>query len=365
MEPKHNNRASNKMRAFWIIVLLLSANFILIAWGASMGQSTGKEVNLCNHCHQMNPEIYTWQASTHRNIPCSKCHSNHSVFGMFLKNRNDAKAVINARNFVSDSQCLDCHTKERLVTPPDGLIISHSIHSQKGIDCVDCHKNIAHAQVKTKFIETGIKDFDDFTIEDAKQLNAFGNRIPMKTCLKCHNGAKAPEGCAACHKNKFIPTSHKETNWNSNHGNSAVKNLESCNFCHEYDVAKQQTADIKNGNYQSLQQYAKNNTFCENCHKKRPEKHNKIYYVAHNKSATDNKQFCFVCHNWDSTASAPSNIMCVKCHVPSVHPRDWVNVHKDKLQNGQGVTCFSCHDQYSCTKCHAERGVNLVNRKIY
>lgn len=358
---------SNKLLTYSLVVLLFSLSIFILAAAANLGQKTGDDPSFCNSCHQMNLEAFTWQESTHRNIACNNCHPRHSILGMFLGERSKDRTVITTTNFVENALCLKCHSTGRLVTPPEGLNISHSVHLTKGIDCVDCHKSIAHAQVRLKYVEKA----NGFTKEDAKKMYVFGNRVPMSTCLKCHNGTKAPNNCNTCHKDKQMPISHDVPDWKTNHGNPALFDLKNCNFCHQFDVEKQQTAKIRNGNYQSLQRYARGMNFCNDCHKQRPDKHTAIFSVTHNKNAKANKEFCLVCHNWEvqnNTNKPPSLILCNKCHVPSVHPNKWMNTHKDEFKPDKKTTamsCFKCHDQISCTRCHSAKGVNLVNRKLY
>ena len=350
-----------KIMTFGLIALLLCVSLILTA-SVTTKSTTEKETKTCGNCHQMQPQLYTWQESAHKQIPCTKCHPDSSLLSMFLRNRTDDRAVIKVEKFIKDDVCMDCHTANRTVTPPNSLIISHSLHMTKGVDCVDCHRDVAHAQVNVKVLEPGEKDFETFTKADAKKLASFGNRIPMNTCMKCHNGTKAPKDCSACHQNKPVPSSHTPIDWKTNHGALAFKDLSGCNFCHEYDVAKQQTAKVKNRDYASLQEYARTNNFCKDCHEEKPKGHNEVYSVAHNKEAKANKENCLVCHNWkdNNMPAPPSDIVCTKCHVSSTHPTNWVNIHKEKARGTDAQSCFSCHDQKSCTNCHSSRGVNLA-----
>lgn len=363
MENEELNAKSSLPRVVLIIAIALLVILGLFLNFSSRQSSANYKNKLCSSCHQMSPQVLTWQRTAHSKISCSKCHPDSSLFGMVFRSKTGAfKTPITAKNF-DDKVCIECHTTDRNVTPPFGLKASHSLHLSKGVDCVDCHRDVAHAQVTGKILEPGLRNVDSFSEGDAQKLVAYGNRIPMDTCMRCHNGAKAPKECLACHSNKPVPANHKVPAWKSAHGTNALKDLKSCNFCHEYDVGKQKEAKTISGDYQSVQNYARTNSFCKDCHLKRPVTHNQFYSVAHRTKAIGNRQSCLVCHDdgqgANLTAPPTTQVYCSKCHVVSrKHTPDWVNTHKKQAQLQNAESCFSCHDVNSCNKCHSARNVN-------
>lgn len=355
----------SRLSKYAIFLGIILVMFIALTFTMSSTLATPQmEEKICGSCHQMSPELLTWKNTSHNRVACTSCHPDSSLATMIMNSRSGNYYKITTKETVPDSACLTCHTKDRTVTPPHSLIVSHSLHVSKEINCVRCHRNVAHSLVADKVLDVGKKDFYTFIEKDAQELSSFGNTIPMFVCMKCHNGAKAPKDCLACHENKPVPESHQAPGFKTGaHGAAAYQNLSSCNQCHEYDVAKQKTANAKNLNYPSLQSYARTSDFCSGCHKNRPASHDSFYSVRHKQKAMENIQNCYVCHNAKpdtqlATPPAPK-VVCSSCHATKIHPADWIQVHPTKAKADGAVECFSCHDQASCTKCHSARGVNV------
>lgn len=134
--------------------------------------------NKCLKCHEMKERGESLKLTAHKRFACTTCHTKVESNLNYLKHiTNRYNKEIKLYNVPENSVCLQCHTNTRNITPPQNLIIPHEYHMQRGIDCVDCHKYAAHG--------------------DLNKPN--NNRIPMKTCLRCHNGYKASNKCEVCH----------------------------------------------------------------------------------------------------------------------------------------------------------------------
>jgi hypothetical protein len=130
-------------------------------------------------------------------IDCQYCHSGAAV---------SPNAMIPAV-----STCMNCHTISRKTRPeiiklkkfsdegtpipwkrvhrvPDYAYFNHSVHVNKGIDCVNCHGRVENMDVVLQ-----------------------ASQFTMGACLDCHRNALArfpdlknlktgPENCAACHR---------------------------------------------------------------------------------------------------------------------------------------------------------------------
>lgn len=336
MDTVRDKKSWLKIGFLLLVIGLLLLGGIYIR-GAQAAYNGGTKDKLCLGCHQMKSQVKTWQLSAHSEIACNSCHQGISPSEMYFRAKSgNYEKPIRAVTFIPDKICLGCHTTDRAITPPEGLIIPHSLHSKKGVDCIDCHHDLAHG-----------------TMAD------FGNRVAMKTCMRCHNGQKAPNTCNACHENKTVPANHSSITWGTSHGADALKNLQSCNSCHEYDLAKQAKINMVNGDYSIVQLYARSNSFCRDCHQKRPLTHDRFFSVTHRSQASKDKSGCFVCHNQSpqtSGISPTTTVYCSKCHVNG-HPPDWLKTHKKSATLKDAQTCFSCHDTSSCTKCHKARKI--------
>ena len=128
----------------------------------------------CQYCHA------AVMVSAHATIPavsvCMNCHS------VARKNRPE---IIKLTKYYTDGVALPW---KRIHRVPDYAYFNHSVHVNKGIDCVNCHGNIDNMDVVQQVVP--------FT---------------MGACLNCHRNAKemlptvqnvknGPENCGACHR---------------------------------------------------------------------------------------------------------------------------------------------------------------------
>lgn len=134
-------------------------------------------------------------------IDCQYCHTN--VEKSAFANVPSTDVCMNCHNFARtdrpEIQKLTQYYKEGKPIPwkrihrlPEFVYFSHSVHVNKGIDCVNCHGDIAR-------------------MEKVGQVSSF----TMAACLDCHrnpekriqdfelikaNIKKGPEYCSACHR---------------------------------------------------------------------------------------------------------------------------------------------------------------------
>lgn len=193
-----------------LLVMTLCAIFVICV--TIYGRSTvytdkHKAAEFCNSCHEMQADYNTWMYSSHSEELCTRCHSNVSPTSIALNYlTNSYVTPVKLKDFYSDANCLQCHNPNRVVTPPGDLIVPHDLHTAKGVDCIDCHNNIAHGDIyRSKLIGEKMKP-QDVTKTIAQEQLANNNQVKMSTCMRCHNGAKAPDACSACHKVLRQPT---------------------------------------------------------------------------------------------------------------------------------------------------------------
>jgi hypothetical protein len=129
----------------------------------------------CARCH---PGPYaTWKASSEHpvSVSCQQCHAGHP------KARSTPPGFL-ADEAQVDPHCLSCHQEmaEKMEVERRLIKISHRRHTDEGLGCSDCHKNVAH----------GIP-------------SAEGNRPPKSACYKCHileiDGSAEDPSCQMCH----------------------------------------------------------------------------------------------------------------------------------------------------------------------
>ncbi|WP_366921840.1 NapC/NirT family cytochrome c [Metallumcola ferriviriculae] len=350
----YTERRPKKGKGRLLIIYLVIA---VVGFGLGSYLKYSSNPNACSGCHAMKPQVKTWQVTAHNNIKCDACHKNVSLPTFAFRQMTERyKLPLTTDVLVEDETCLGCHNPKRIVTPPGDLVIPHYLHLEKGIDCIDCHDNVTHANVSEKVIAAGI-DPNTFTIDDAAKVATMGNRIPMDKCMECHNGAMATRDCNACHNDKTAPTNHGNETWAIRHGIEAFKNVDGCNACHEYDVAKKGEFQSEDDTLINVRKVARTNAFCYNCHIDRPQSHTKVYSVDHPEKARAFPEGCLACHNKDKeeqVVSAPTTqVYCEQCHF-SLHPADWEPNHKNKVHQDGDAQCYDCHDASSCASCHKQ-----------
>jgi Cytochrome c7 and related cytochrome c/Class III cytochrome C family len=128
----------------------------------------------CKYCHT------GATVSPHANVPpLSTCMNCHSVA------RKSRPEIIKLTKYYEDGVALPW---KRVHEVPDYAYFNHSVHVNKGIDCVHCHGNVENMDV--------VQQVSQFT---------------MGACLDCHRNAperlrsvagvqKGPENCSACHR---------------------------------------------------------------------------------------------------------------------------------------------------------------------
>ncbi|MHB8983925.1 MAG: cytochrome c3 family protein [Carboxydocellales bacterium] len=190
-----------------MVVALMAA--ILFAQGNISYTQNKKEASFCKNCHEMNPNVFTWQISSHNRIGCLKCHDDIELADFTYRHwRGFFNTPIVAKSFISNETCTACHSETRVITPMQNNIVPHQLHLNKGVDCIDCHNSITHFNVSSLLIAQKVKDVSTFGARDAKKFKS-NKSVPMGTCLVCHNGSKASNQCKACHKEapKAVPQS--------------------------------------------------------------------------------------------------------------------------------------------------------------
>lgn len=128
----------------------------------------------CQYCHT------GVEKTRHAMIPSvSTCMNCHTVA------RKDSPEIEKLASYYNEGEALPW---KRVHKVPDYAYFNHSVHVNKGIDCVSCHGDVDQMDV-------------------IRQVNSF----TMASCLDCHRNAhdklpniegikKGPDNCFACHR---------------------------------------------------------------------------------------------------------------------------------------------------------------------
>lgn len=175
--------------------LLVAAVLGLAA--AALGYAGTATDEFCTSCHaeigeqrvggqSADASSSTQRKPAHAQVRCVRCHEEPLPAG-FVTNvaariRFGIKQAAGERGPSSEAsvpsdRCIGCHrqillrTTESTVT---GVVMSHAEPVERGVPCLECHKNAGH------------------------RSGAQG--VSMNSCLRCHDGEAASAACALCHK---------------------------------------------------------------------------------------------------------------------------------------------------------------------
>lgn len=379
-----------KINKFWqtnkikITVILLGL-IVILALGYIGTDQLSKSPQFCAKCHEMTPEYVTWKASVHSQIACASCH-NKPGLGNLISNAFGSNGLtghmtksynvpIKAASQIGQDVCKQCHSTHRTYNLSGDLIVPHDKHSAKNIDCIACHTDVAHGGIVRK----GLTKNGNNTIWTANNavnlMNKEDTKPKMNTCLACHTKRGITTACEACHSIISEPADHKAYDWTSVHGKKAEKDFNYCNKCHSFSITGGK-------NSANISDYVKSNSYCRDCHKKRPADHGTNWLSIHSAKALPDKIGCLVCHS-QSKPKPEDNLTttyCFQCHgnanvnmtgdntnneaktkntgAFSYHDSNWIKNHPNYIKD-QGIQkgkCFSCHESTQCSNCHSSNG---------
>lgn len=383
-----------------LMIGLIGFIIILIACGYGVNAYTSTP-SFCKSCHEMQPEYATHSISVHKNISCVKCHDKPGIQNLIpnkVKLLKEAyihftgqvpkQITVKKLNDVPTENCLQCHTKSKLVKATGDLKVNHPGHIIKdGIPCITCHAGISHGKIAARGLNTA-SNRDNFTAANTKKIMAKQDVMPnMGTCIDCHDkvnkgqkpwkdtnyvmppinqktdtaeqdkktqdlilqaigkhktkNAKISMDCKTCHKIVNIPAVHKNPDWQVNHGSMALQELNKCLTCHQDSkwvkpVPKDNMISVLKSANQQVEKAPNNaqtvesiraNKFCNACHSKEPPSHTQSGDWAFDHAA--------------SASTANSRTNCSVCHDEKTQTAA-TNVPK-----APAVSCESCHQYFS------------------
>lgn len=202
------------------------------------------------------------------------------------------------------------------------LIFSHRYHLEKaGASCLDCH------------------------ISSPASTRAEDNNLPKeKTCLVCHDGTRARNSCALCHKNA-------ET------AKARIPLHRDFKFNHQLhlglgNMAPALAAAIDSGRYLSapgdMRRHLSTGNACLACHRGL----NETDFAT--KENLPKMADCLVCHG-----KIDPPFSCGYCHTsearlkPASHTHAFHDLHSNRQAVPDKTTCKVCHGvKFTCMGCH-------------
>jgi len=157
-EDKPSFKRSTQKKVLISLVVLVA--LVLIA---GVGMHYTSQPYFCNTCHEISPNVASWQVSPHDNVPCLNCHANPGTVGyvsrklkglgeVYLHFTNQIPAKIEPK--INIQTCINCHTGQNsgfpaaknitIETGPQAPRISHKFMLDNKVSCLNCHRYTAH-----------------------------------------------------------------------------------------------------------------------------------------------------------------------------------------------------------------------------
>ena len=383
MKDANNEAPPPRFRGKWSKIGALTLMFLIVFFAVGYASHEGSSSSrFCSSCHEMKPEYYTWSNSSHSEVDCVDCHTEPGAANV-LKTKADTvdqaikkqmktyEAPIRMPSEITDAACEKCHNVDtREFTPTGDVIIPHDKHKAEGVSCIQCHSGVAHGKIADRKMAyvTDYAEWDSKTGALAMADQAYV-KPAMDTCIDCHEARKITTECSSCHTTGMLPESHTKDDFTQTHGSEASEELEECHTCHKdmsteplegYDEISplDKYMDSQKQGAKNHLNYAKDNTFCQDCHEIRPDSHDSKFINSHGSLASANQEACIACHDLKQTSSTNgSQVYCSSCH-PSTHSQNkkWKERHPVPINEGQKLeqTCYTCHVEAKCSSCHTE-----------
>ncbi len=313
----------------------------------------------CANCHYMQPYVDEWKASTHKDVPCVKCHptERRAMFAQFIKYVTRTYNP-RPRAFVSDDACLGCHKEmpESAAVKFMAVSFPHKPHlaaDRRGIRlrCASCHgssQQAGHVSVDQKVCflchfkgqgpadtvagcgachgaPSGMARHGEF-IFDMKAYADAG-----VACSRCHisvhegDGAVPRDKCYSCHVSLLDQISDVKLVHERHVEQQEIRCLE----CHD---------PIRHGNIKTLSVL---DVSCESCHSNLHSGPKEMYLGVGAKGAPDTPSRMFA-----------AQINCIGCHTKVV-------TQGGSAFLGQGNKTA---DPRACAACHDARYIPMVGR---
>ncbi|SDM70787.1 NapC/NirT family cytochrome c [Bacillus sp. OK048] len=372
----------SRLRLYKFMTLTVLFLVLFFSLGA-VGLEATSSSKFCASCHEMKPEYYTWKASSHSQVDCVNCHikpgfkqTAKDKIGLIAKavNKDDTQNVAPIRmpGEIPDSTCESCHNVlQRQFTVSGDIIIPHDKHKDEDVSCIQCHSGVAHGEIADREM-TFKTDYDkwDSDLGIAAMADLKWTRPTMDTCMDCHESRQVTTECSACHTTGMLPKSHEEASFKTKtHGKQAKEELKDCNSCHKYmssveiegyegPSVLEKYIQADSGKVTKTERtYAKENTFCQDCHKIRPPSHEGSYFDDHGAQASKNGETCYTCHEPNRSNTSSSNTVdCSSCHQMK-HLNKWREKHPVAVGNvtKPQESCYTCHVKKTCSSCHKSK----------
>ena len=360
--PGRLHRFSRLLRK--LIPVAILAVILLVVTSVGFVEYSARP-SFCKSCHIMQPYYDSWATSSHRDVPCIKCHYAPGIRAEAMGKLQAANQVVKYVTGsygvkpwaeIEDAACLrsGCHSERKVegVVDYNGVRFDHATHlgelrRGKQLRCTSCHSQIVQGEHVA---------------------------VTVATCVLCHFKDRPPgaplAGCTGCHPSPARVES--PAGYVVDHS-QYVQDRISCISCHNEVTVGSGSAERSR---------------CFNCHNE-PARLGQFENttLVHQVHIAEHKVECTQCHTPIEhrvvALASTFELDCRSCHV-QVHDA------QRRLYAGMGghdarnmpskmflarVSCLGCHGQpatlrghqrvqlageASCLSCHGIRYANML-----
>ncbi len=325
----------------------------------------------CLTCHYMEPYYESWQASSHKDVPCIDCHYPP---GLQMELRRKFQASVQLVKYVTkqygtrpwtevdDASCLrsGCHAKRLLVGKVDfnGVDFDHGPHLTQfrrvtRLRCTSCHSQIVQGTHMAATAATCyLCHFKRIPTEQAMAECTTCHKPPLPEttpeaaaahklveergvrCKECHAGVVEGVGevprsrCLTCHSDQERLDQYDDVE--AMHHNHVTEHKVDCMRCHQEILHRLPKKDP----HGSLD--------CQGCHPDHHSKVRELYAGAGDHGIEPSPDPMFA-----------SRVTCVSCH------RTHGNTHGGPVLRAGAAGCMNCHgEEYGRTLAQWQQETN-------
>lgn len=158
-------KASKAQRTILIGLIVL----VVLVIGAYAGMHYTSRPQFCTSCHEIAPQVASWQTGPHKDVECLNCHAAPGNLGYIVRKVSSYKELyLHFTNQVPANiewsphidACLYCHSGKDSAFPnaknitlapgsaPNAPPITHQPMIAGNVNCISCHGNVGHSASK-------------------------------------------------------------------------------------------------------------------------------------------------------------------------------------------------------------------------
>lgn len=170
-EQDSRSRKSGKTGRYVLIGLLVVVVLIVVGYE---GMHYTSRPQFCTSCHEIAPQVASWQKGPHSTVECLDCHAAPGNLGYVMRKIGAYKEIYYHFTNQVPAQitwtphidaCLNCHSDKNSAYPnainitllpgsaANAPPISHQPMLAGNVNCLSCHGNVGHGPLAVPYVQ--------------------------------------------------------------------------------------------------------------------------------------------------------------------------------------------------------------------